>query len=248
MASINDGWPIATLLPRDVAFLANPISCYFNANPPYNNVILQALILTPPPQPPRILLLLCAGGTDPHAFSAFWQVPSGPPPYSDQTLLHAMARIIREQTGLQLSDVVTMSATEIGPSPNAWTGRSQWVKMLFMVEVAELGMIAGRAAKSPEAYALDNEGEVRDQGSEISQGPDLDAVNVTMNPQKHGLHVWATEEDLREFVKSRLYPVEEAAQYQAIVEAFAFYRQNFAQLNYLRQQRHRANSNHGIGP
>ena len=248
MSSSKDAWRFSTQLPHDLIFLANPISSYFSANPPYNNVILQALIFTPPPQPPHILLLQCAGGTDPHAFSAFWQVPSGSLSLSDQTLLHAMASIIHEQTGLQLSYVVTMSGTEIGPKPNAWTGRSQWMRMLFMVEVVELRMIAERGAKSPEEFAFDEDSEYGDQGSDISQEPDLDAVNVTMNPEKHRLHVWATEEDLREFIKSGLYPIEETAQYQVMLEAFAFYRQDFAQLNYLRQQRQGANSSHGFGP
>ena len=137
-------------------------------------------------------------------------------------LLHAMASIIREQTGLQLIYVVTMSGTEIGSKPNAWTGRSQWMRMLFMVEVIELRMIAERGAKSPEEFAFDEDSEYGDQGSDISQEPDLDAVNVTMNPEKHRLHVWAREEDLREFIKSGLYPIEEKAQYQVMLEAFAF--------------------------
>lgn len=57
--------PVISELPPLLTFLANPISSYFNANPPYNNVILDILIFTPPPQPPRLLLLQHAGGADP---------------------------------------------------------------------------------------------------------------------------------------------------------------------------------------
>ena len=117
-----------------------------------------------------------------------------------------------------------------------------------MVEVVELRMIAERGAKSPEEFAFDEDSEYGDQGSDISQETDLDAISVTMNPEKHRLHGWATEEDFREFIKSGLYPIEETTQYQVTLEAFAFYRQDFAQLNCLRKQRQGANSSHGFGP
>lgn len=55
-------------------------------------------------------------------------------------------------------------------------------------------------------------------------------------------------EDLREFIKPKLYPIEEKAQYQVMLEAFAFYRRDHAQLKCLRQQRQGANSSHGFGP
>ena len=117
-----------------------------------------------------------------------------------------------------------------------------------MVEVVELRMIARRGAESLEEFAFDEDSEYGDQGSDISQEPDLDAINVTMNPEKHRLHVWATEEDLREFIKPKLYAIEEKAQYQVMLEAFAFYRQDLAQLKCLGQQRQGANSSHGFGP
>ena len=50
--------PIITIdLPPTLTFLSNPISYYFNAAPPYNNVALGTLLFTPPPQTPRLLLL-----------------------------------------------------------------------------------------------------------------------------------------------------------------------------------------------
>ena len=50
--------PIDTVLPPTLTFLSNPISYYFAAAPPYNNVVLGALLFTPPVHcTPRLLLL-----------------------------------------------------------------------------------------------------------------------------------------------------------------------------------------------
>lgn len=244
MSSSAIALPIATALPPGLAFLASPISNYFYSQPPYNNVTLEALILTPPPQPPRILLLQRVGGADPHAFSNYWQVPSGKPIFSDPTMVHAIARIVREQTGLELSHVATMSGTETGPA--SWkTGNMQWMRMLFMVEVAELANLSTPSSPHPESLAFDDD---QGSGNDLGQELDLGAVPLIMDKKKHRLHVWAMEEDLKEFIKSGLYPTEEATQYQVMLEAFAFYRQDFAQLECLRQTRQNSVFNQGFGP
>ena len=49
--------PISIDLPPTLTFLSNPISYYFNADPPYNNVAMGALLFTPPLLTPRLLLL-----------------------------------------------------------------------------------------------------------------------------------------------------------------------------------------------
>ncbi len=167
---------------------------------------------------------LTAGGTDPHAFSDYWQIPSGSPKPSDPTMLHALARIIFAQTGLRLTSVVTMSGTEIEPA-NLQTGNAQWMRMLFMVEVAELG-----------PTQLDNSPFGKDFGHG-SQGLDVNSVPIALNLGKHRQHVWSREEDLKEFINSGLYPIEERAQYRMMLEAFVFHKQNLAYLDSLNQPR-----------
>ena len=49
--------PISTNLPPNLTFLSNPISYYLNADPPYNNVKMGALVFTPPFLTPQLLLL-----------------------------------------------------------------------------------------------------------------------------------------------------------------------------------------------
>lgn len=76
---------------------------------------------------------------------------------------------------------------------------------------------------------------------------ELDSLQISMNPEEHGVHVWATEEDLKGFVKSGLYPLEETEQYQIMLEAFAFYRQDYTQLEYLRRARQSKAFDQGAG-
>lgn len=174
-----------------------------------------------------------AGGTDPNAFSDFWQIPSGSPRPSDRTMLHALARIIFEQTGLRLASVVTMSGTEIEPASRE-TGHAQRMRMLFMVEVAELGLLQ-----------LDNSPFEKDM-LYGSQGLDINSVPVALNIGKHRQHVWSREEDLKEFINSGLYPIEERAQYRMMLEAFGLQNQNLAYLHSLNQRSQTASSSHGF--
>ena len=174
-----------------------------------------------------------AGGTDPHAFSDFWQLPSGSPKISDPTMLHTLARIIFEQTGLRLTSVVTMSGTEVEPGTFE-TGNALRMRMLFMVEVAELGPMQ-----------LDNSPFGKDFGCG-SQEIDINSVQIALNLSKHRRHVWSREKDLKEFINSGLYPIEEKAQYRMMLEAFVFQKQNRAYLESLNQQRQSAGSSHGF--
>ena len=229
--------PITKYLPPHLNFLAFPISNYFSAVPPYNNVLLEAMIFTPPPRPPRILLLQSAGGgADPNAFSDFWQVPSGKPITEDETLLHTLARIVWEQTGLRLSYVGAMAGTEEG-SETMQTGYGCQMKMLFMVEVVELDPRFRQTPLSSEMYSIPRSSDSEASEAGFDEEADLDSVNVRIDPEKHRLHAWATESDLRDFLGAGLYPVEEKAQYQIMLEAFAYYKHDFAQLDYLRQTR-----------
>ena len=233
--------PLQTELPSVLNYLAKPISTYFNAYPPYNNVVLAALIFTPPPQPPRILLLQNAGGgTDPYTFSHYWQIPSGKPNDADLTLCHTLSRGVREQTGLELTHVSTLVGTEEGRGLHQ-TGKAVWVKMNFVVEVAELAPgLRSPTSRYSETTAF---GFAFGHGSgenDIKGDLDLGSVQVDLDPQQHEVYTWATEGDLIDFVRSGLYPTEERTQYQILLEAFALYRRDFPQLETLRRTRQSA--------
>lgn len=148
-------------------------------------------------------------------------------------MLHALARIIFEQTGLRLTSVVMMSGTEIEPAASE-TGYAQRMRMLFMVEVAELGPLQ-----------LDSSQFGKDFGYG-SQKLDVCSIPVVSNPRKHRQHVWSREEDFKELIDSGLYPIEERAHYRMILEAFVLRKHNLAYLDSLFQQSQCAGSSHGF--
>lgn len=246
MSSAAIQLPIQTELPPALHYLANPVSSYLNAYPPYNNIALGALIFTPPPWPPRILLLQNAGGgTDPNAFSHYWQVPIGKPILADATLVHTLSRLVREQTGLQLAHVVTMVGTEEGPRSRQ-TGNIIWMKMLFVVEVTEFAPQMRQISNGPEADTFEDVSDDEPCKASMEEESDLDSVQVRLNPAKHVSHVWAPESDLKGFIDAGLYPVEERVQYHILLEAFALYRQDFAHLEQLRWTRQNVVSAQGL--
>lgn len=216
-------WPINSELPTELAFLANHISNYFNAKAPYNNASLGALIFTPPPQRPRLLLVQNSTKFDPHAFSTTWEVPTGAPVHSDMTLLHALDRIIMAQTGLRLNRIHSMTGSEVGPDPQTF-GDLQWMKLLFAVEVAETEP-AIKTGEDP-AWRSPSPGPKLEKGKDIA----LESISVTLNPEKHQLFAWVSEDDLQEFIKSDLFPREETKQYEMMLDAFALHRQSIEQL------------------
>ena len=224
-----------------LSYLASPIAEYFYAAPPYNNVTLEALIFTPPPQPPRLLLLQATCLPDPNAFSACWQLPRGKPIFSDPSLIGALTRIVLQQTGLQLSYVAAMLGSETGPA-TPQSGNMRWMKMTFLVEVADLGPSAtaifdGSMVSTPEDSAGSDYSDRCEEGQ-----PPSNNSKVCIEPSLHSQYLWVSENELQEFVKAGLYPVEERISYQVMLEAFAFYRQDFAYLEYLRQSRDVAGS------
>ena len=219
-----------------LSFLTSPIANYFNSVPPYNNVMLEALIITPPPNPPRLLLLQKMEGSDPHAFSEYWQAPSGKPAVSDPTILAALTRIMLQQTGLRLSYVTAILGMEENPDvPESGNMRS--MRMTLIVEAADFGIGTGSIdvkamTPTPEYFVGSQDSETID-----AQESQLDRVEVNIDPRTHRSHVWASESDLQEFITTGLYPVEEKTSYQIMLEAFAFYRQDFACLQSLRHSR-----------
>lgn len=132
-------------------------------------------------------------------------------------MLHALARIVFDETGLQLTSVNMMSDAEKEPA-SVECGKPQKLRMLFMVEVSELGSV--QSGTSPFA---------KDFGYG-SQGLDISSVPIALKFGKYRRHAWSTEEDLNELMNSGLYPVEERAQYRMMLDAFVFHKQNLAYL------------------
>ena len=137
-------------------------------------------------------------------------------------MLHALARIIFDETGLRLTSVLTLSGTEEEP-PSIGTRKSQSMSMLFMVEVAELG--SPQSGNSP----------FRKGFKYGSQELDVSTIPITLNFGRYRRYSWSTEGDLQELINSGLYPVEERPQYRMMLDAFVFHKQNLAYLHSLDQ-------------
>ena len=170
---------------------------------------------------------------DPYAFSDFWQIPSGSPRPSDPTMLHALARIVFDETGLRLASVSMMSGAEV-EFAGSESGEAKRMRMLFMIEVAELGLT------QLDNFPFGKTFECRNQGQ------DINSIPIVLNFRKYRQYTWSTEEDLKELINSGLYPVEEKTQYRMMLEAFTFHKQNLTYLDSLKQHSQSASLSHGL--
>ena len=126
-----------------------------------------------------------------------------------------------------------MSGTE--PEPGSLgIGDAQRMRMLFMVEVAEL--VPMQLGNYPFGKHF----------GYGSQGLDINSVPVVSNHGEHRQHVWSKEEDLKDFINSGLYPIEKRIQYRMMLEAFVFQKQNRAYLDFVNRQSQSAGSSHGF--
>ena len=148
-------------------------------------------------------------------------------------MVHALARIVLDETGLRLTSVFMLSGTKEEP-PSIETGQSQSMSMLFMVEVAELE--SAQSGNSP-------------FGKDFNYGSrelDVSTIPITLNFDRYRRYTWSTEGDLQELINSGLYPVEERPQYRMMLDAFVFHKQNLAYLHSLNPHFQDASSSRGL--
>ena len=212
-------------------FLVNPISDYFAARPPYSKVFLQTIIFTPPPQPPRILLFRYAD--DESEPLNYWRVPGGKPIASDPTMLYSLTRIFREQSALELSYVAALCGAEKGPAIH-YHGSWDWMRMMFLTEDADFAVKAHEVAGEPEVPTVAGQGPPAATLTEREDEVNSALARVAWNSGPVKTVLWAYENDLKEIIDGGQYPKSVNIQYQIMLEAFAFYRRDFAGLDTLR--------------
>ena len=121
-----------------------------------------------------------------------------------------------------------MSGSEVGLGTFE-SGNAQWMKLQFTVQVSELD--ADPFAFSSQQDTA-HQADLPEDGvfnAAKGKGKDPSAVSISLNQELHQRHAWVTEDDLREFINSGLYPQDETRQYQSMLDAFALYRQVAAQ-------------------
>ncbi|XPT00296.1 hypothetical protein M3J09_009452 [Ascochyta lentis] len=86
-------------------------------------------------------LLLVQRAKDEKAFPDAWEVPGGKMDDTDETILHAAARELKEETGLTATRVVR-KVTQFTFS-DGWGNRptKTWLKLIFQFEVADLDAV-----------------------------------------------------------------------------------------------------------
>ena len=98
-----------------------PLSAFLDANPAYDAIAVGACVFKPDPTPAsegikdRILLLQRAA-TD--SMPLRWEIPGGACDFEDESLLHALARELWEESGLQARAVQALVVDDATAHPS----------------------------------------------------------------------------------------------------------------------------------
>ncbi|KAL1613893.1 hypothetical protein SLS54_010170 [Diplodia seriata] len=116
---------------EELAHLSVSHRAYLQRHPQWQQLAVGALVFKA-----GRLLLVQRSATE-RAFPTVWEVPGGSVDSDDETVLHAVARELEEETGLH----VTSIDHEVGVGVQFRTGsgenRTNWLKLAFEVAVAE---------------------------------------------------------------------------------------------------------------
>ena len=164
----QDSPPSTFEIPTNLAEeYAIPLAKLIEQNPSYDFVATGSLVFHQGRQ-----LLIQRAASDSHP--GRWENPGGGCDPEDETILHAVARELWEETGLH----VTRFVRQVGGVVkfNSRSGKSI-VKFSFEVEVSQTGALPG--------------GE-----SEIDLQQNLDKIPIRLDPKEHQAYLWATEEQV----------------------------------------------------
>ncbi|KAJ9635840.1 hypothetical protein H2201_000164 [Coniosporium apollinis] len=159
------------LVPPELVHLSIPLKTFQEQHPDVQGLVIGALVYSG-----DRLLLLQRSASD--SYPNRWEVPGGSCDLEDETVLHAVARELFEETGLRATRIVR----QVGDGVRFQTGRpsnvTNWLKLSFEVEVATSGSFMGKgdAQGTYEAYQ---------------------DVMVKLNPAEHQRFIWIKEEELR---------------------------------------------------
>ncbi|KAK4960646.1 hypothetical protein LTR28_005065 [Elasticomyces elasticus] len=139
------------------------------ASLPHRLVVSAFVFRTDPTRQEDRLLILQRSASE-RAFPHIWEIPGGSADASDASVAVAVARELREESGLTLARVVCA----VGEGVEWMEGGTRWLKLGFIVEVE-------RGA----------------DGGEAGGGGGVEAVEVMLNPEEHQRYLWVVEEEVR---------------------------------------------------
>ncbi|KAF2636907.1 hypothetical protein P280DRAFT_472775 [Massarina eburnea CBS 473.64] len=85
-------------------------------------------------------LLLVQRAKTEKAFPEFWEIPGGKVDDSDETIVHAAIRELKEEAGLEATRIVRKVGTFVFYTPRPG-GQARWLKTIFEVEVKDVEAI-----------------------------------------------------------------------------------------------------------
>ncbi|KAJ9630584.1 hypothetical protein H2203_001107 [Taxawa tesnikishii (nom. ined.)] len=162
-------------------------------------------------------LLLIQRAAEERTYANIWEIPGGSADLSDKSVQDAIARELKEETGLTLTKVVA----EILPPITFKTGwapkERNWLRVSFVVDVEEVEEAVAKAKKLTVDLKQERKvgagtsmagKEEHDQAREVAAEYDrpgevvvkhgdgsVDVV-ITLDPKEHQNYVWATKEDI----------------------------------------------------
>ncbi|KAF2275595.1 uncharacterized protein EI97DRAFT_419900 [Westerdykella ornata] len=137
---------------------------FFTRHPQYHMLVSGAVIFNREGK-----MLLVQRAKEEKAFPNFWEIPGGKVDDTDETILHAVVREVKEETGLQVTRIVRKVA-EFG-----WDEPSQaWWKLIFEVQVESLDNVVLDPIEH-QAYVFATEQEIVEE--QVAGGPALSWVS-----------------------------------------------------------------------
>ncbi|KAH7121207.1 NUDIX hydrolase domain-like protein [Dendryphion nanum] len=136
---------------------------YLKQNTQYNILCTGAVIFNAEGK-----MLLVQRAKEEHAFPNCWEIPGGKVDDDDESILHAVAREVKEETGLDVTRV-TRKVGEFG-----WEEFSEkrakyvvWRKLIFEVEVANFNIVLDPMEHQDYLYAAE-EDIVNDKAGDVT--------------------------------------------------------------------------------
>ncbi|KAF2475706.1 uncharacterized protein BDR25DRAFT_331499 [Lindgomyces ingoldianus] len=110
---------------------------FFQQNPQYTHLVTGAVVFNSEGN-----ILLVQRAADEKAFPNLWEIPGGKVDSTDETILHAAARELKEETGLDTSRIVRKVGEFSWSEVSKKTGFQQhWQKLIFEMEVKDMKIV-----------------------------------------------------------------------------------------------------------
>ncbi|KAI1643868.1 NUDIX hydrolase domain-like protein [Daldinia loculata] len=114
--------------PDSLATFKFPLKAYLQEHPEFNSIAVAAVVFNDDGK----LLIVQRAAHD--SFPMLWEIPGGACDYEDESLLHAVARELWEESGLRAKSIITLVGKGL---PIPYRGNRCMCKYSFLAEVEQ---------------------------------------------------------------------------------------------------------------